>query len=318
MFIEAFLSSGSAVLQIFILGGIGYLLTRKQVLGDSAVEMLSRLVVEVTLPALIFSQLVKSFRFDLYPDWWFFPLLGAFIILAGLAVGYALAFFIKGSQHKMQFVSLVAFQNSGYLPLALISAILTGQKADTMLVMLFLYLLGFNLLVWSAGAYMLSSHANKRFELGSVFSPPVIAIILGLITVALGASAKLPALLLKPVHMVGECTLPLALFVVGGNLAAVRFRKPDLKAMSLLVLAKLIILPAVGLWLVLKMGLPELLGLLIVMELAVPSATSLSVIVRHYKKEDLLISQGVFLTHLLSLVTLPVFLSLYLMRVMIQ
>jgi len=50
---------------------------------------------------------------------------------------------------------------------------------------------------------------------------------------------------------------------------------------------------------------------LILMQLAMPSATSLSVIVRHYKKEDLLISQGVFFSHILSVITIPLFLSLY-------
>jgi len=54
------------------------------------------------------------------------------------------------------------------------------------------------------------------------------------------------------------------------------------------------------------------------MQLAVPPATSLSVIVRHYKKEDLLISQGIFFGHIVSLVTLPLFLSLYFMISMLK
>jgi predicted permease len=85
-----------------------------------------------------------------------------------------------------------------------------------------------------------------------------------------------------------------------------------------MVLAKLIILPVLGLWLIVKFKLPELIGLLIIMQLAVPPATSLSVITRHYKKEDLLISQGVFFGHLLSIITLPLFLSLYFMLIMIK
>jgi len=42
-----------------------------------------------------------------------------------------------------------------------------------------------------------------------------------------------------------------------------------------------------------------------------PSATSLSVIARHYEKEDLLISQGIFFTHIFSVLSIPLFLSLY-------
>ena len=85
----------------------------------------------------------------------------------------------------------------------------------------------------------------------------------------------------------------------------------DKKEMLLMFLVKLIILPALGLVLVLKLKLPELVGLLIVMQLSMPPATLLSVITRHYKKDDLLISQGIFLGHIVSIITIPVFLSLY-------
>jgi len=77
-------------------------------------------------------------------------------------------------------------------------------------------------------------------------------------------------------------------------------------------------LPALGLLLILRIKLPPLIGLLILLELAVPSATTLSVIIRQVKKEDLLISQGIFFSHLFSIVTLPLFLSLYFMIVMVK
>ncbi|MDD5237241.1 MAG: AEC family transporter [Candidatus Omnitrophica bacterium] len=137
------------------------------------------------------------------------------------------------------------------------------------------------------------------------------AILFSLILVFFGVNKFIPQVVLRPLEMVGECTLPLALFVVGGSLALIELKHVEKRAMCLMVLAKLIILPALGLFLAVKLRLPQLLGLLIVMQLAVPPATSLSVIVRLYKKEDLLISQGVFIGHLISLVTLPLFLSLY-------
>jgi len=45
--------------------------------------------------------------------------------------------------------------------------------------------------------------------------------------------------------------------------------------------------------------------------LAMPPATSLSVVTANYKKEDLLISQGIFIGHIVSIFTIPLFLSLY-------
>ena len=311
MLVESFKISGLAVAQIFLLAAIGYFLVRKAIVGQEGIDVLSRLVVEVTLPVLIFCQLIKDFRFSLYPQWWAFPLLSVLITLAGLSVGYIFAGFVKDRQRKMQFLSLVAFQNSGYLPLALIAALLPSGKTDTMFIYLFLFLLGFNLVIWSFGVYMLSLHERKKFELGSLFSPPVISTLFSLIIIYLGLNKFIPGTVLRPLRMIGDCTLPLAMLVVGGSLASIHLKHIDKKAMFFMILAKLIILPVLGLWLIIKFRPPQLLGLLIIMQLAVPPATSLSVITRHYKKEDLLISQGVFLGHMVSLVTLPLFLSLY-------
>ena len=318
MFWEYFRITGSAVSQIFLIGALGYFLVKENILGEAGLNSLSRLVVKVTLPLLIFCQLIKNFRFSLYPHWWLFPLLSIVITTAGLLLGLLFTFFVRGQQQKMQVLSLIAFQNSGYLPLALIAALLTGEKADTMLTYLFLFLLGFNLLVWSLGVYMLSFHESKKFELASLFSPPVIAILFSLAIIFFGLNNYIPQPILRPLRLVGDCTLPLALLVVGGNLASIRLRHINKKAVLLTLAAKLVILPVLGLCLVIKFNLPQLLSLLIVMESAVPPATSLSIISRHYKKEDLLISQGVFFGHVASLVTLPVFLSLYFMLAVIK
>ena len=64
MFIESFKITGLAVAQIFLLGAIGYLLMKKGLLGEAGLDILSRLVVGLTLPLLIFCQLVKEFRYD--------------------------------------------------------------------------------------------------------------------------------------------------------------------------------------------------------------------------------------------------------------
>lgn len=311
MLLESFKITGSAVAQIFLLSAIGYFLVKKNFLGPEGLNALNRLVIEITLPILIFCQLVQDFSFSLYPDWWVFPLLSIAVNIAGLALGAIFIGFIRGSQHKLQFLSLTTFQNSGYLPLALGAALLPKEQAGAFFIYLFLFLLGFNLVIWSAGVYMLTFTRTKKFELGSLFSPPVIATIASLLFVFLGLNKFMPDVLLKPLRLVGDCTLPLAMLVVGGNLAGIRLKHIDKKAMLLMTLVKLIILPALGLWLILRFQFPHLVGLLILIQLAMPPATSLSLIVGHYKKEDLLISQGVFFGHILNLITLPIFLSLY-------
>ncbi|MEW6076101.1 MAG: AEC family transporter [Candidatus Omnitrophota bacterium] len=318
MFFEAFAITIKAVAQILILGGFGYFLRKHNILSDRGLNALSRLVINFTLPLLIFAQLIKEFSFGLYPDWWIFPLLSIVITLFGFLVGWGMSMFIKDSRKRLQFLSLVSFQNSGYLPLAMIAAILPASLASTMFIYLFLFLLGFNLVMWSLGPYMLSFSKETKFDAANLFNMPVIASLVGLVCVYLGWNRFFSVTVLKPLYLIGDSTMPLALLVVGADLAQLKLEHIDRKAMSLLCLAKLLILPAVGLAVVLSLRLTGLLGLLVLMQLSVPSATSLSVIVRHYHKEDLLISQGIFFSHVVSILTIPLFLSLYFAAVMIQ
>ncbi len=318
MFVESFKITGSAVVQIFLLGALGYFLARKNILGDEGLNAISRLTLDITLPLLIFAQLIKEFSFSNYANWWVFPLLSLAITLLGLIVGAVFSWLIKGSQHKAQFISLVSFQNSGYLPLALIAALLPPELAAPVFIYLFLFLFGFNLVMFSLGVFILSYSKEKKFEMVSLFSPPVIACLAGLAGVFFGLPKVMPDWAIKPIRMMGDCTLPLAMLVVGGSLASIRLKHIDIKAMIYLVLAKLVVMPLIGLWVVTSYSMPHLVALLVILQLAAPPATTLSVLVRHYRKEDLLVSQGIFFGHILSLISIPVFLSIYFALVVIK
>lgn len=318
MFWESFKVSGLAVIQIFLLGAIGYFLVKKNILGEEGLSALSRLVIEVSLPILIFCQLIKNFRFSLYPYWWLFPLLSIAITAGGLGLGLLFTGFIKGQQMKLQFLSLVGFQNSGYLPLALVAALLPTDKSGAMFVYIFLFLIGFNLTIWSLGVYMLTFSRAKKFALGSLFSPPVITAIFSLGFIFLGLNKFVPQALLNPLQTIGDCTFPLAMFVIGGSLAQIHLGRVHKTALFWVILAKLIILPGVGMALVSRLNLPELIGLLIIMQLAMPPATSLALITNHYQRQDLIISQGIFWGHIISIITIPLFLSLYFTLIVIK
>lgn len=315
---EHFKITGIAVAQIFLLAVIGYLLIKRKFLESFGLDTISNLVMDVTFPILIFCQLIKDFSFQAYSKWWIFPLLSMLITLMGLALGFIFSSLIKGEQRKLQFISLTGFQNSGYLPLALVAALLTQQDLSAMFIYIFLFLAGFNLVMFSVGTHILSFHKDKSFDWSNIFSMPVISTLFSLTAVFFGLNKFVPEAFIKPLRMLGDSTLPLAMLVVGGNLAQISLKHTDKKAISLLILAKMIILPAIGLGLIHIFQAPRLIGLLIIIQLAMPSAVTLSVLLRNAKKEDLLVSQGIFLTHLVSVVTIPVFLILYFTRIMLK
>ena len=318
MFLEQFKITSLAMVQIFVLGSLGYLLVKRNILSAQGLDALSRLVIQIIFPALILAQMLKNFSFNLYPNWWIFPLISLIVTVVGLIVGWGLLKISRLKTDKLQFLSLVAFQNSGYLPLALVAAIFTGQQANDIFIFIFLFLLGFDLVAWSLGIYMLTYEKQVKFKLQSLFSAPVVANLTSLALIALGLHKFIPDVLFKPLSLVGNCTLPLAMLVVGGNVALVQLTNIDKKTTFIFLLGKLIILPVLGIAVVLKLALPPLWGFLVVMQLAMPSATSLSVIIRRFNKPDALISQGVFFSHIVGLFTIPLFLSIYLSLVMLK
>ena len=248
MLITYFKPISVAMLQIFFLGVLGFMMVRKKMLTGEGITGLTRLLIEVVFPALIFWQIVTKFSFTEYANWWKFFLLSLAITGAGLLTGTIFSISFKDNLLKREFISLVGFQNSGYLPLTLLGWIVPKEHLSSILIHLFLFLLGFNLVIWSWGVYFLSSHKAKYFSFASLFSPPVVATLAGFLCVLLRINKAIPHVILLPLELLGNCSFPLAIIVVGASLADLYVKKPmDKKGIFFLVLAKLIVLPLIGL-----------------------------------------------------------------------
>ncbi len=308
-----------AMLQIFLLGLLGFVLVRRKALSNEGVSALTNFFINVVFPALIFWQIVTKFKFESYPNWWMFPLASFGVTVLGLLVGCVFSFSAKDIQAKREFICLSGFQNSGYLPLVLLGWIVPKERLSTMLIYLFLFLLGFNLVIWSWGVYFLSVRKAKRFSWGSLLSPPVAAILTGFGFVAFKINTLIPPFIFSSLESLGNCSFPLAIVVVGAILAEFySLQRIDKKTIAVLIFAKLFVLPLLGLLFLSCVKLPYLIGLLIILELSVPSGINLAIISRKYSQQERLIGQGIFFTHIISLVTLPLFLSAFNLIVMRQ
>ena len=134
---------------------------------------------------------------------------------------------------------------------------------------------------------------------------------ISLILVFLGWHKAIPEVLTKPVKMFGDCALPMAVMIVGGNLAMINIFSANRKEIILAVLSKLVFFPLLAFLFILAFHIDQCIGFLIILQAAVPSANSLSVIARRHQIDDQFLNQGVFFTNMASIITLPVFLTLY-------
>jgi len=311
--LSTFKVTAFAMLQIFVLGFSGYFLTKKKVISLVNLKLLTKLVINLFFPCYVFVKLINNFSFKAYPKWWIFPLISLFVSVLGFLVANLFVNIDKTlDKFKREFISLVTFQNGGYLPLILVVLLLPPGRKEQMLIYIFLFLLGFNTIMWSLGVFYLTQEKNSKLRFSSMFSPPVIAIIGALLVIAVGLNRVIPNLLIGSFNMIGNCALPLAIITVGANLALIdKSGKNNFRNISQVVLAKLVFIPLLFLGLIFLIKPSYEIALLLLLQGVAPSAVSLSMILRYYNKKDNIISLGIFWTHLVCLFTIPVFLVLF-------
>jgi len=311
MFLNTFITTCLATLQVLLMGGVGFFVVKKKVLDDKSLDRLNELLIKVLLPALIFHQITTRFDAKAFPNWWMFPLICFGVVIGGFLIGWLVLLFNRGCEKRNHFLAVAAFPNGGYIPLMMIASLFEGQAQQTLMIYLFLFLMGFDASTWSLGAWLVAGEKDGRHPLRRILTPPFVTTVSSVIFVFLGLNTFVPEILMKPIKMFGDCVLPIALIVVGGTLARIETHKVRNADIFWVVIAKLIVLPACALGALVFVEIDFLLGYFILLEFCVPTATSLSVLGRMFDVESDFINQGILVTHLVSIFTIPLFLAVY-------
>ena len=162
----------------------------------------------------------------------------------------------------------------------------------------------FNLLSFTLGPLMLGG--GLRFSWKQFLTPCIVASVLSLI-VAL-THTQIPGQIGEMLNMVGDVTVPLALMLVGSELAKLPLREmlggPRVWA---IVIIRLLALPVLfsGV-LLLLMDLPEMLYGVAVSQMAMPVAVNGTLLSMEYGGDTECMAQITFLTTAASIVTIPI------------
>ncbi|RKY37941.1 MAG: hypothetical protein DRP73_00810 [Candidatus Omnitrophota bacterium] len=301
-----------ALLEVLLLIGIGFLIRRLNLISSSGVQAIARLLLYVCLPSLIFYSFLTYLNRDNLWNCGIF-LLASFGIF-GLGFVLAKIFYslvVRNSDVKREFVLLTAFQNSGYLPLALISGIFSPSLKGMGYLYIFSYLIGFNLIMLSFGFYyMKKTHHRVGFK--ELLPFPFIVSIISVFLALIGMRNHVPDFLLDSLRKLGEATIPLGMIVVGlllaqGKLVSRNYIKPTV----LLIALRLLLLPLIVGAVLYFLKLPKFISFLIFLEAAMPSATTLSLIASDRNANVEFVSQGILYTHIFLIVSLPVLLMVF-------
>ena len=176
-----------------------------------------------------------------------------------------------------------------------------------------MFLIGFNLLVWTLGVFLVADVMPGKDIAKKIFNLPFMATVTALTIGMNGLGGYAPNWMMSMLEILSRPVLPLSMLVMGGILGLNCMTcNLDRKALSVSVFTKLIALPAIVV-LILNSLFPNISHMLkwfIIVETAAPSAVSLAVISESYGGDTPFISQALFYTHIFSIVTIPLFLSL--------
>lgn len=302
----------TSIAKLFILTSVGYFLYLRKIIDDSFTDILSMVLVRVVFPALIISKTTSYFSFSEYEFWWFLPLGAVIFSLSGMALSAMFRGFLKGFSSFKEFMCSSSFQNCGYLPMNLILFSFAGMMGDRLLVYLFLFIMGFNFLMWSFVPFFLAGSLKKKIDSGMFFNPPVVATIFSLFWVAFMGKGSLPEVIADPMKQLGLASFPLAMLTLGAYLCKYHGHKPRNKLpLGLSVFIKLFLFPLFVLCVLLSVPLKGDYKFFLFLQSIMPTAVSLVVVGGYTKADNEFFSSVIFYTHLVAIFSIPLWLSVF-------
>ncbi len=306
----AFTQILAAVVPVFLVVGVGYLVRWLRVITEDAEKSILRLVVNVLYPCFILSKVPGNESLQ-----------DGTLVAVAIAVGFGLTLiamliaFLTGMASRIKakdglntFCLAAAVQNYGFIPIPLIIA-LFPDSSDQTLGVLFVHNLGLEIALWTIGIVVL----NGKFagSMRRLVNGPTIAIGVGLFLNFSGLFAWIPDILREATTQLGSCSIPVGLLLVGSALAGViEHEKWQLnwKIVGSSLLVRFAIMPVVFLLVASLISFSPELRKVLVMESAMPAAIFPIVLAKYYGGRPGVAVQVVLATSLLSLVATPLIL----------
>ena len=302
------------VIMFAIIIGISFIATKLKWFSDNVRDGLSRVIIKVTAPLLIFTSIAGlSTDKTLFTEAVTIALISFVVIssLIGLGKLYANNSSLDEKTTGVQ-VALMTFGNVVFIAFPIFQA-LYGAKG--IFYAAFYHLIN-DLFLWTIGVKLIDykSNLSKKQIILNVINNNTIAIFLGLICLVF--KVQFPPIIYNPIVGLGQTTVYLSLLFIGTTMAAVDVKQTYKKlSIFIVVLVKMILVPiivALVLFKVFSFGLSTMAMSVIVLQVAMPAMTIVAIIANELGVNYKYAAETVFVTTLLSLLTLPAMLKIIL------
>ena len=304
------------MVMIFILIGVGLLLYKKKMLSEMTSKQISGIIVNVTNPALLICSAFQDGPKVSVPELGmalgFYLLIYAILIAVSFLIPRILR--VPGMYHY-SYQMLTIFGNVGFIGIPLASAVLGAES----LIFVSIYNLIFNILIYTFGISLLQKAEAKQLTTQSVDSDtavtsPLWKKLINAGTISAAATIvfylcdfRVPSIIPSTLNYMGQATTLLSMLVLGASVAQMTlkdiFSHPKLYWFTLM---RQILVP-IGCIMLLRPFIQNTLVLnTMALMLAVPAGNMPLMLSKQLHVETDTISQGIILTTILSLVTIPI------------
>lgn len=300
---ESLILSFNAVVPIFLLMLLGYVLKKTKITDKKGFDTVNKLVFRVFLPVLLFYNVYKTdiaSVFDLKLI--IFTVVGIFAVFI---FGYFLVMLFTKDNNKRG-VMLQGFFRSNFVlfGIHLIGYIYGENSGGLPALMLAIVVPMFNVLgVFTLERFCAGKKELNAFQVlkGVVKNPLIIACFIGFVFLALGI--ELPSLLEKSIKDVSSVATPLAIIVLGAEFEHSTIKESK-KELAITVAAKLVFVPLVMLGFAILFGIRGEALACVLITFGAPVAVSSFSMVQQMGGDEQLSAHIVIASSALCLVTL--------------
>jgi hypothetical protein len=292
---------------------IGLVVSGLKIITPVTKDFLARIIFNITLPAMLFTNFS---RIDLTPrllgNSLLCLILSVAVLFFMLAIGWVTSGILRlkpGDSGIFRIHSMLG--NIMYLGFPVIYSLFGNEG----LLYASIFALVSNILMWTVGVMTISSGRERSFaeNLKHVLNPNSIAIVAGFVLFLF--SFKIPKILLDPISGLGASNTYLSMLYIGSVIFFASIRKMiGNKSIYFIALNKMILVPLVlvGIFFLLNSTLAVKIDTMVisvlVMQAAMPCMVNVVILANYLGEDDNLATANVFLTTILSIVTLPLIL----------
>lgn len=303
---------GQVMLTLFAIVVVGYIAGKLGYMGGTFDKKLSKVVIDITCPALILSSAMTG---ELPDRRYILPLLGISVLTYVLLTVVALLlprFLTKKKDDEGVIGFAMMFGNVGFMGYPIVASIF-GHEAVFYAAVLnvvntfTVFTVGTMLIVGKNRESTVEEKemSRKKMLRKVLYSTPMLSAYLTMLIVALEIK-DIPEFISQPLTMIGNITVPAALLIIGSSMSQLPLRALlGNGTIYTTTLMRLAVLPVGIHYLMTLLGFSSFVVGINTVVIAMPVATYGTILCLRHGKDTTLITEVTFITTLLAMISIP-------------